>query len=107
VAQGRRVGSRGRAVVALLLCAFVLAAAAVVWRRTVGMSRGRALDALAQRRLELQAQRAKLEGDIRESASRARLAPQAERRLNMHVATDSQYVILPRPSAQSTPSASR
>jgi cell division protein FtsL len=98
VAKGRRVAPRGRAVVALLCCAFVLAAAAVVWRRTVGMSRGRELDALAQRRVELLAQRAKLEGDIREAASRSRVAPVAERRLNMHVATDSQYVILPRPA---------
>ena len=98
MAKRRRVALRGRAVVALLLCAFVLAAAAVVWRRTVGMSRGRELDALAQRRVELEARRAKLEGDIREVASRSRLAPLAERRLNMRVATDSQYVILPRPA---------
>jgi cell division protein FtsL len=83
--------------VALVLCAFVLAAAAVVWRRTVGIARARELGALAQRRVELEAQRAKLEGDIREAASRSRVAPMAERRLNMHVATDSQYVILPRP----------
>ena len=96
MAKRRRVALRGRAVVALLLCTFVLAAAAVVWRRTVGMSRARELDALAQRRVELQARRAKLEGDIREGASRSRLAPMAERRLNMRVATDSQYVILPR-----------
>ena len=96
MAKRRRVALRGRAVVALLLCGFVLAAAAVVWRRTVGMRRGRELDVLAQRRVELEAHRAKLEGDIRETASRSRLAPLAERRLNMRVATDSQYVILPR-----------
>ena len=97
MAKRRRVAMRGRAVVALALCAFVLVAVAVVWRRTVGMSRGRELATLAQRRIELQAQRAKLESDIREGASRSRLAPLAERHLNMHVATDSQYVILPRP----------
>jgi cell division protein FtsL len=89
-------GMRGRSKVALALLAFVVVSAAVVWRRTVGMSNARELDRLAQRRIQLEAQRASLETDIREGASRSHIAPIAERRLDMHIATDSQLVFLPR-----------
>jgi membrane protein implicated in regulation of membrane protease activity len=88
---------RGRSVVALVLLAFVLVAVAVVWRRTVGIANARELEQLTRRRLQLVAQRGKLLADIREAASRSHIAPIAERRLDMHIATDSQLVLLPRP----------
>jgi cell division protein FtsL len=43
----------------------------------------------------------KLDGEIRDAASRARLAPIAEQRLNMHVPSPDQVIMLspPMPSA--------
>lgn len=92
----RRVRLKGRSIVALVLLAFLLVAVAVVWRRTVGIATAREIDQLTQQRLQLEAQRGRLLADIREAASRSRLAPIAERRLDMHIATDTQLVILPR-----------
>ena len=97
--------SRGRvskrSTVALVLFGFVLVATGVIARRTYGIDQARALRDLERRRQALEAERVKLDGEIREASSRARLAPIAEQRLNMHVPSDSQVVILPRP--QPTP----
>jgi cell division protein FtsL len=92
----RRVRLRGRSIVALVLIGFLVVAIGVVWRRTVGVANAREIDRLSQRRLHLEGEKGKLEREIREAASRSRLAPIAERRLDMHVATDTQLVILPR-----------
>ena len=46
---------------------------------------------------ELLAERARLERDIRDASSRARLVPLAERRLGMHLPLDSEIVLLVRP----------
>ena len=94
---------RGRPIVAFLLIGFVLVATGVIWRRSFGIAQSRELRELDKQRLELEAQRARLQGEIRELSSRARLAPIAEQRLNMHVPNDSQVMILPRPTAASTP----
>jgi cell division protein FtsL len=80
--------------VALLLVGFVLVAVGVIWRRTYGVAQSRELAQLDRRRLDLLAQRTRLESDIRDLSSRARLAPIAEQRLRMHVPNDSQVVIL-------------
>ena len=92
----RRVARRGRAVLGLTLLGFVLISAGVIWRRAYGISQSRELRALEDDRVQLEARRADLEADIREASSRAKLAPIAERRLNMRVATDSQLILLPR-----------
>ncbi len=92
----RRVRARGRTIVALTLLGFVLIAAGVIWRRAAGVSRARELRVLEQRRMQLEAERAKLIAEIRDASSRGRLAPIAERRLHMHVPADTQVVILPR-----------
>lgn len=96
----RRVRGRGRGrpVIALLLVGFVLVATGVIWRRSFGIAQSRELRELDRRRLELEAQRARLQGEIRDLSSRAKLAPIAEQRLDMHVPDDSQVVILPRPT---------
>lgn len=60
------------------------------------MAHARELRALEQRRLQLRAQRAQLESDIRELSSRGTLGPMVEQRLQMHVPNDTQIVILPR-----------
>ncbi len=91
----RRVKPRGRTVALCILSCFVLVAMGVIYRRSEGMSGARELDSLQERRLQLEGQRAALQGDIRAASSRVRLAPIAERKLGMHIATDSQYIILP------------
>jgi cell division protein FtsL len=92
---GRKSG-RGRQL-ALLLLGFLLVATGVIWRRSYGIARSRELTELDRRRVQLEARRAQLESGIRDLSSRARLAPIVEQRLQMHVPTDSQVVILPRP----------
>lgn len=92
----RRVARRGRGWVALALLGFVLIAAGVIWRRTAGIAQSRDLRALEQRRMQLESERAQLESDVRELSSRSVLAPEVERRLDMHVPNDSQVVILQR-----------
>jgi cell division protein FtsL len=93
----RRVAARGRTVLAFALLGFVLVAAAVIWRRAAGMEYERELRALEQQRLQLLAQRARLESEIREASSRGRLAPIVEKRLHMRVPNDTQVRILRRP----------
>ena len=44
----------------------------------------------------LDADRVRLEGEIRQASSRARLQPIAEQRLNMHIPAATQQVTLPR-----------
>ena len=98
---------RGRPIVALVLVGFVLLATGVIWRRSFGIAQSRELRELDKQRLELEAQKARLEAEIRDLSSRAKLAPIAEQRLNMHVPNDSQVIILPRPSASPAASPSR
>jgi hypothetical protein len=83
--------------VALALLGFVLIGAGVIWRRAQGHAQARALIALEQQRLQLQALRTQLRTDIRDLVSRSSLATVVERRLDMHVPNDTQLVILPRP----------
>ena len=83
---------------ALALLGFVLTSAAVIWRRAAGVERARELQALEQERLQLLAQRARLESEIRDASSRGRLAPIVENRLRMHVPNDTQVRILRRPA---------
>jgi cell division protein FtsL len=88
---------RGRSVVALVLVGFVLVATGVIWRRSFGNARAREQQRLEQQRGALEAERAKIEGDIRDASSRATLAKVAEERLNMHIPSDSLVIYLQRP----------
>ena len=88
---------RGRSIVALGLLGFLAVATGVIWRRSYGIAQRTVLEQLDARRTQLLARKAKLEGEIRDASSRARLAPLAEQRLHMHIPSDSQVVILPRP----------
>ena len=92
-----------RSKIALALFGFVLVAAGVIARRTYGIDQARALRDLDRRRQALDAERVKLVGEIRDASSRERLAPIAEQRLNMHVPSPDQVIMLPR----QTPSARR
>ena len=89
---------RGRSWVALILVGFVLVATGVIWRRSYGVAH-----AVEERRLEQQrgaheAERAKLEGDIRDASSRASLARVAQDKLKMNIPSDSQVIYLHRPT---------
>jgi cell division protein FtsL len=95
---------RGRSVVALVLVGFVLVATGVIWRRSFGTARAREQQRLEQQRGALEAERAKLEGDIRDASSRANLAKVAEQRLNMHIPSDSLVIYLKRPAKKRAPS---
>ena len=88
---------RGRSVVALVLVGFVLVATGVIWRRSFGNARAREQQRLEQQRGALEAERAKVEGDIRDASSRATLAKVAEEKLNMHIPSDSLVIYLKRP----------
>jgi hypothetical protein len=83
---GRKKRGSGRRFVLALVGIFVLA-----------MGQARALRQLEERRDAMDAARVKLEAEIREASSRARLGPIVEQRLQMYVPADSQVIILPRP----------
>ncbi|MEX2152206.1 MAG: hypothetical protein WD825_02650 [Gemmatimonadaceae bacterium] len=82
--------------IVLGLLSFFLVATGVIARRTFGISQAKALRALETQRDAADAARVKLEVEIRDASSRARLGPIAERRLHMYVPADSQVIILPR-----------
>jgi membrane protein implicated in regulation of membrane protease activity len=90
------VAFRGRTRVALILCAFVVVALAIVWRRTIGIGQSERLAVLDAKRVELEGERARLESEIRDASSRQTLGTTVERRLGMHIPSDKQVVILPR-----------
>jgi cell division protein FtsL len=106
MAKGR-VGGRGQGIlrfrIPLLLFGFLVIALGVILRRSIGISAGRELQQLDARRAALVAERLRLEGEIRAAASRSRLQPIAEQRLNMHVPSDSQVVIITRSPAPVPP----
>lgn len=89
---------RGRSLLALILVGFVLVATGVIWRRSFGVIRAREQQKLEQQRGALEAERARLERDIRDASSRERLQRIAEERLHMHVPIDSQMILLERPA---------
>ena len=80
----------------MLLVAFVAVAAAVIWRRSHGYAQDRAIRDLLARRTQLLDERTRIQGDIRDLSSRAKLQPIAQRRLRMRVPSDRQVVSLPR-----------
>lgn len=83
----------------LVLLGFVLVATGVIARRIYGIQQNRRIVQLQQRREALEAERLRLEGAIRDASSRARLVPLAEQRLNMHVPSPNQVIMLPRTSS--------
>jgi hypothetical protein len=89
--------------VAMVLVGFVLLSTGVILRRTYGITQAHALRELDRRLLQLRAEKAALEGDIRDLSSRARLAPIAEQRLHMHVPSDTQVIFLPVPTPGARP----
>ena len=93
---GRVTRRRGRSVVALTLFGFVLVATSVIWRRTVAISQSREMQRLERLRSDLRTQRAQLQREIREAASRDKLTPVAEQRLRLRMPSDSQVIVIER-----------
>lgn len=92
-AKGKKVG---RGILVMLLVGFLLVATGVIARRTFGIGQAREIRVRETQRDALDAERVQLEVDIRDASSRARLGPVVERRLDMHVPSDSQVIILKR-----------
>ena len=82
---------------AVILLGFVAVASGVIWRRSTGYDGAKRLADLERSRMQLGAQKARLEADIRDLSSRIKLGPVVEKGLQMRVAPDSQIIILPRP----------
>jgi len=93
--------------VLLGLLGFLFVATGVIARRTFGINQSRALRALERQRDATDAMRVKLESEIRDASSRARLVPIAEQRLHMYVPADSQVIILKREPPTPIDSAAR
>lgn len=96
MARAKGNPARGRRFLAVLIGIFVLAMG-VIARRTMGISQARSLRQLEERRDAADAARVRLEAEIRDASSRAKLGPVVEQRLHMYVPADSQVIILPRP----------
>ena len=87
---------RGRTAIAIGLAAFLLVSTSVIWRRARGSATAIRLHSLGTRIDELEAQRARLEGEVRRASSRQELAPRVQR-LGLHFPSDSQVIDLPDP----------
>jgi cell division protein FtsL len=96
---GRRRGGKRwgtLSIISAILLSFLAVATGVIARRTFGISQSRSLRTLERQRDAVDAARVKLEAEIRDASSRARLVPLAEQRLHMYVPPDSQVIILRR-----------
>jgi hypothetical protein len=85
---------RGRWIVAGALVAFVLVSSAIIARRSYGHSEGREVTALQRRKAALESERVRLDQQIRDASARSVIVPLAERRLGMHLPSESQMIVL-------------
>jgi cell division protein FtsL len=85
-----------RSLIVIVLISFFAVATGVIARRTFGINQARTLRALERQRDAVDASRVKLEAEIRDASSRARLVPIVQQRLHMYVPADSQVIILKR-----------
>jgi cell division protein FtsL len=92
--MAKRGLKQGRWIVFGGLIVFVIVAAAVVARRSYGHREGAAVTALARRKTMLESERVRLTQEIRDNSSRSVIVPIAERRLGMHIAKESELVML-------------
>lgn len=87
---------RGRTAIAIGLAAFLVVTTSVVWRRAKGSAAAIRLHELGSRIDDLEAQRARLEGEVRRASSQVELMPRLNR-LGMRVPSDSEVIDLPDP----------
>lgn len=91
-----KTGAGKRSLLALALVGFVVVASGVIARRVLGVRWQTEIRKLQTQRAALDAERVRLDAAIRDASARLRLQPIAEQRLNMHIPTADQQVILPR-----------
>ena len=103
----RRVAPGRRSIIALVLVGFVLVMTGGIARRVHGLQVQREIRDLERKRDALLADRVRLESEIRDASSRARLQPIAEQRLNMHIPKPGQQVFLNRSSSTARPTTAR
>jgi len=94
--MAKRTGLRGRTTIAIGLAAFLVVTTNVVFRRARGSAAAQRLIELGSRLDELQAQRTRLDGEVRRASSRSELQPRVQR-LGLHVPSDSQVIDLQNP----------
>lgn len=87
----------------LSLVTLVMVGWIIIWRRSYGYTESTVVRGMERRLASLAAERVKLEGDIRDASSRARLGGVAESKLGMRVPADTQVVIMPRRKLNETP----
>ena len=90
----RRTPLKGRTRVAIGLVVFLTVASVVVWRRALGVSTARQIVRLEAEHRSLESARTKLKQDLGDAASLGYVVAQAQRRLGMHVASESQVRFL-------------
>ena len=101
--MAKRGVKRGRWTVAAALILFVIVSAAVIARRSYGHREGVAVTALQRRKASLESERVRLGQQIRDASSRSVIVPLAERRLGMHLPSESQIVMLRGSGSGGTP----
>lgn len=101
--MAKRGVKRGRWTVAGALILFVVVSAAVIARRSYGHREGVAVTALQRRKASLESERVRLGQQIRDASSRSVIVPLAERRLGMHLPSESQIVMLKGSGSGGTP----
>jgi hypothetical protein len=79
----------------LWLVVFVCVLLAITARQSSGFRTARRLGELREERMALEARRAELERQIRVASSRQVLVPLAERTLDLHEPSDSEFTLLP------------
>jgi len=94
--MAKRAALRGRTTIAIGLAAFLVVTTSVVFRRARGSAAAHRLVELGSRLDELQAQRTRLDGEVRRASSRTELQSRVQR-LGLHVPSDSQVIDLQDP----------
>ena len=92
--RARRTRLRGRSLVAIGLLAFVAITSLVIWRRSVGVATAKAMQEATMNKRALESVRVTLEQELRQAQSRPRVVAEAERRLGLHVASESQSRVI-------------
>ena len=85
------------------LLGFLTVAATVVWRRSQGVATARAMRQMDAERRALRAELVTLTNDMRRARSRRAVVQEAERRLGMHVAGESEQRLLVSGSGETPP----
>lgn len=86
---------RGRTMIAIFLLGFVIIASVIIWRRTYVIAIGEEIHQLRAQVTQLQSERARLAGMIRDESSRSRLMNIVESR-GMQLPADHQVRIISR-----------